>query len=91
MHRAFLDVQSFISLFIIEVLGWRRIPEELSTQLSDYKERGKKTSIEMKTIPIPAVSFSGWGSESIPGVYVLRPAPQLPHGESKWIMRGRWM
>jgi hypothetical protein len=25
----------------------------------------------MKTTPIPAVSFSGWGSESIPGVYAL--------------------
>jgi hypothetical protein len=45
----------------------------------------------MKTTAISAVSFSGWGFESIPGGYVLRPVPQHPCGESKWIMRERWM
>jgi hypothetical protein len=40
MHIATLDVQSLISLFITEVLGWGRIPEGLQTQLSDYQERG---------------------------------------------------
>jgi hypothetical protein len=54
-----LLVLSFISLFITEAPGWRRIPEELRTQLSDNQERGKKTSIEMKTTAIPAVSFQG--------------------------------
>jgi hypothetical protein len=33
MHTASLDVQGFISPFISEVLVWRRIPEELRTQL----------------------------------------------------------
>jgi hypothetical protein len=40
MHTASLDIQSFISLLITEVLRWRRIPEELRTQVSDYQERG---------------------------------------------------
>jgi hypothetical protein len=39
----------------------------------------------------PCCVFSGWYSESIPGIYKLSPVPQLPHGESKWIMRTRWM
>jgi hypothetical protein len=42
MYTASLDVQSFISPFITEVLGWRRIPEELRTQLSEYRKEAKR-------------------------------------------------
>jgi hypothetical protein len=46
-------------LFFTESPGWRKIPCLLRIQLSDYLERGRKTILEMKTIPIPAVPYPG--------------------------------
>jgi hypothetical protein len=41
MYTASLDVQSFISPFITEVLGWRRTPEELRTQIIGMRLKDK--------------------------------------------------
>jgi hypothetical protein len=64
-----------------------RRPENTALRL----QRKAKTRTDMKTTPILAVSYSAWGSENIPGDYVLRPVPQFPYGEFKWIVRTRWM
>jgi hypothetical protein len=81
----------FSSLFIPQAPVWEgefHLSWNYSSQFPH--EGGTRICTEPKNPQVSSRPQSGWSSESSP-VECRKKYSQLPQGESKWIMKTRWM